>query len=141
MADAGSYIALSYARGSEFPQRPIAINGAEFFVRQNLFDFLAVARDQPQEILFWIDQICIDQFSIAERSHQVPLMSRTYKDARHVIAWLGAEGNDSDMAITYIERLPRDFPEMLSGVDWRRSKSRNPPQVAWVTQEHVATCA
>jgi Heterokaryon incompatibility protein (HET) len=48
---------------------------------------------------FWIDAICIDQSSIAERSHQVSRMKEIYKTAKEVVAWLGPEAKKSELAI------------------------------------------
>lgn len=73
VADAAPYIALSYTWGSEDDSQIVYINGAEFRVRKNLFDFLVVARRSLCHSLFWIDQICIDQDNVRERNHQVKL--------------------------------------------------------------------
>lgn len=105
ISEAKEYFALSYTWGPEFPQRRIEINGLAFFVRQNLFDFLVVARSRSTEGLFWIDQIYIDQVNFRERNHQVSLMSSIYADASCVVAWLGAASADSDLAITYLHNI------------------------------------
>lgn len=105
MDHAPAYVALSYTWGPEHPQKTIEINGSEFSIRQNLFDFLAVARSKYRGNTFWIDQICIDQGDVGEKNHQVSLMSRIYTEAACVVAWLGAEGEDSDVAVSYIEGL------------------------------------
>lgn len=102
---APAYVALSYTWGPEYPQKTIEINGFEFSIRQNLFDFLTVARSKYRGNFFWIDQICIDQGNVGERNHQVSLMSRIYTEAAYVVAWLGVEADDSDLAIAYIEEL------------------------------------
>ncbi|KAK4098470.1 hypothetical protein N658DRAFT_476979 [Parathielavia hyrcaniae] len=39
----------------------------------------------------WIDAICIDQGSPAEKAAQIPLMGEVYSRAGRVLAWLGAE--------------------------------------------------
>ena len=39
--------------------------------------------------LYWIDAICIDQDDLQERSAQVYLMGRIYRQAQCTIAWLG----------------------------------------------------
>jgi hypothetical protein len=53
----------------------------------------------------WIDQICIDQGSIAEKSQQVQRMSKTFKEARQVIAWLGKASEDSNDAMDFIPKI------------------------------------
>ena len=40
-------------------------------------------------VSLWIDAVCIDQFSLDERSRQVSLMHEIYTKATTVIAWLG----------------------------------------------------
>jgi hypothetical protein len=104
-ADQKEYIALSYTWGPESPKQNIAINGSEFSVRQNLFDFLVVGCRKHTGNLFWIDQICIDQSNTGERNHQVMRMSQIYKDASCVYSWLGAEADNSDEAMDFIEKL------------------------------------
>ena len=70
---ATSYIALSYTWGSEEDSQIVCINGVEFRVRKNLFDYLLVARRCLEKPLLWIDQICIDQGNVRERNHQVSI--------------------------------------------------------------------
>ncbi|KAF2688537.1 hypothetical protein K458DRAFT_384718 [Lentithecium fluviatile CBS 122367] len=60
VADANLYTALSYTWGTDAAAHPITINGSQFLARQNLWDFLLMAREQLSDSLFWIDQICID---------------------------------------------------------------------------------
>jgi hypothetical protein len=45
--------------------------------------------DQPRRI--WADQCCIDQDDQVERSQQVQFMNRIYRDAAHVLVWLGLD--------------------------------------------------
>jgi hypothetical protein len=53
--DANEYVALSYTWGCDHPTYSIMINGDEFSVRQNLWDFLLVAKDRFVNTLFWIE--------------------------------------------------------------------------------------
>jgi len=89
------YTCLSYTWGDESTAYPILIDDQLFFIRQNLHDFLHVVRENYPLRLFWIDAVCIDQSSIAERNHQVAQMGAVYTAAVHVIIWLG---KSSDMA-------------------------------------------
>lgn len=99
------FIALSYTWGPERPKQFISIDESSFEIRQNLWYFLSVyeALDQgdsrhhvPNGLecgalkasFLWIDQICIDQSQVAERSHQVHLMDEIYRRAKEVIAWI-----------------------------------------------------
>ncbi|KAL6888021.1 heterokaryon incompatibility domain-containing protein [Trichoderma evansii] len=57
------------------------------------------------DLTLWIDGICIDQTSIAERSAQVALMRDIYKQAAEVVVWLGEEDEASKTAIQYLEDI------------------------------------
>jgi hypothetical protein len=80
----------------------VLLDGKEFYVRENLWDFLQIMRLDGRWRLFWIDAICIDQSNILERNHQVNQMSQIYSQADLVIVWLGNAGTFSDIAIEYI---------------------------------------
>jgi hypothetical protein len=45
--------------------------------------------DQPRRI--WADQCCINQDDPVERSQQVHFMNRIYRDATHILVWLGLD--------------------------------------------------
>ncbi|OJD30264.1 heterokaryon incompatibility protein [Diplodia corticola] len=53
----------------------------------------------------WVDALCINQSSLAERSKEVTRMRAIYASAREVIAWLGPATAGSDIAMTAIEWL------------------------------------
>jgi hypothetical protein len=94
-----SYTCLSYVWGSEKIQRQILVNGKLLSVRENLYDFMCVARSKyanPQRTL-WIDALCIDQGSalcidqrsVLEKNHQVAQMGSIYANSVEVWSWLG----------------------------------------------------
>jgi hypothetical protein len=83
------YRCLSYTWGEPCEGREILLNGCTFRVRDNLFEFLDVARRLFSTELLWVDAICIDQSSLAERGHQVERMGRVYECALGVLIWLG----------------------------------------------------
>jgi hypothetical protein len=104
-----AFIALSYTWGSpQSTMRNITLNGRTS-IRENLYAFLQHhnrAKDiwaaQPRSAAerrnliydpsnwqhFWIDALCINQSSNAEKSHQVNLMSRIFSQASFVLVWL-----------------------------------------------------
>ncbi|KAI2601826.1 HET-domain-containing protein [Hypoxylon sp. NC1633] len=93
-----NYVALSYTWGRATTLadvRPITIDSQPFFVRRNLFDFLATAldksrartHDEPPPL--FVDAICINQLDAAERRAQVREMAHVYRRAGTVVAWLG----------------------------------------------------
>ena len=85
-------------------------------VRQNLFDFLWVAKSEPRlntgKSWLWIDQLCIDQHNVQERNHQVSRMFEIYGKAKNVIVWLGPcyEGSDAMMQAISELQPPGDGP-------------------------------
>ena len=86
------YRALSYTWGracAASDVRQVQIDGQPFFVRRNLFDFLAAAAAKRLNGLIFIDAICIDQLDYADRQCQVQHMASIYRNANEVIAWLG----------------------------------------------------
>ncbi|KAF1976248.1 HET-domain-containing protein [Bimuria novae-zelandiae CBS 107.79] len=138
VSEADEYIALSYTWGSDDASHVITINDCDFRVRKNLFDFLSFARQSLPGELLWIDQICIDQNNVREKNHQVRFMSKIYKNAESVVAWLGAAENDSDFAMDYLAsplpdpesdntpRLEKALMSLFSRPYWSRQ---------WIVQE------
>lgn len=61
-----------------------------------------------QEVrIVWIDQICINQDDLEERSQQVQLMRDIYQTASRVLIWLGDYENDSSDALSFLPRLSK----------------------------------
>ncbi len=85
------YTCLSYTWGKADRNHDIYLNGQIFSIRQNLWDFLAMARKNLTDQYFWIDALCIDQTNTKERNHQVQQMGNIYARASAVIVWLGCD--------------------------------------------------
>jgi hypothetical protein len=90
---ASTYLCLSYVWGADDCGQWILVNGQRFWIRQNLYDFFSVARQQPQwqSRWIWIDALCIDQSNAIERNHQVKQMGDIFAGAVKVVAWLGTQ--------------------------------------------------
>jgi len=90
---ASTYLCLSYVWGPDDSCRWIFVNGQRFRIRQNLYSFLKLAREEQQwrSHWFWIDAICIDQSNDIERNHQVKQMGDVFARAVQVVAWLGTQ--------------------------------------------------
>lgn len=103
-AEAG-YTALSYTWGTgrgpwsvmRYPSGYVSIPDSLKFALRALFD-LGYRR-------LWVDQLCIDQASDAEKSYQVNLMHEIYKRAKVTIAYLGSGSSLSDAAIDLLEHI------------------------------------
>jgi hypothetical protein len=83
------YMCLSYRWGDPDPTHAVEINGRIARVRQNLYDFLTVARKDSSPGPYWIDALSIDQGSLLERNHQVAQMGSIFSKATCVHIWLG----------------------------------------------------
>ncbi|KAF2266543.1 HET-domain-containing protein [Lojkania enalia] len=119
-----TYTALSYTWGPPVFDGSITLNGRLFPITKNLEIALRYMRKSNSDYshasfrrlgdtAWWIDQICINQQDIEERSSQVSLMRRIYKRATSVSVWLGESSPDSSRAIdllTAIGRPPINAP-------------------------------
>jgi hypothetical protein len=92
--------ALTGNSSSALPENPfriILIDGRYFRIRENLFEFLCMARrDGFQDaatfdlsLPIWIDAICLDQSNPQERNHQVAQIGSIYSRAFSVQVCLG----------------------------------------------------
>jgi hypothetical protein len=88
------YRALSYCAGDARNTKPVVVNGARCNVFANLHHALTVVRHHwktygyQQELLLWVDQICINQANLTERSHQVGFMTDIYRGAKQTFVCL-----------------------------------------------------
>ncbi|KAI0977567.1 heterokaryon incompatibility protein-domain-containing protein [Xylaria arbuscula] len=109
--DGPSYEALSYAWGEHRPYSTIYVNGIRHTVSGNLESALRHLRYRDKSRTLWVDALCINQSDINERNSQVRLMGTIYSNTTGVLAWLGPEYNDSDLAFDFLETMPGD-PEV-----------------------------
>ncbi|KAH7087181.1 heterokaryon incompatibility protein-domain-containing protein [Paraphoma chrysanthemicola] len=127
--------ALSYTWGSMQKQYPVTINGKRFLVHANLYSalpYLAKRRDFEKRSGIWIDAICINQSDEDEKSRQITLMSKIYRQAQRVWAWLGIADNQERIpeAIVALEHIGEVAGNVSSGmskksfVDFRELKKK-----------------
>jgi hypothetical protein len=87
------YEAISYVWGDE--ANPVSIVcgdfGRTFCITQNLATVLFRFRIENEPRVLWADAICINQEDITERGYQITLMGMIYRQASHVLIWLGEE--------------------------------------------------
>ncbi|PSR83424.1 heterokaryon incompatibility protein-domain-containing protein [Coniella lustricola] len=111
--DGLSYVALSYVWGSPVRTTSIKVvdgNGqrlGDIPLTANLHTALQDLRDAAhiQPKTFWIDQICINQDDIDEKSNQVAKMSKVYSSASRVVTYLGPQGHGDEVAVQLLRRL------------------------------------
>ncbi|KAI9170633.1 Heterokaryon incompatibility protein [Paramyrothecium foliicola] len=83
------YDALTYTWGDMAGAKRIYVNENKIAITGNLHQALVNMRHPRDTIALWVDQICIDQQNLAEKSNQIPLMTTIYNRARTVRMWLG----------------------------------------------------
>jgi hypothetical protein len=83
------YCALSYVWGNSEQSPSIYIDGRTLHITETLRCALLKLRNKEKGTRIWIDQVCINQKSIAERNEQVSRLGEIYAKAELVIAWLG----------------------------------------------------
>ena len=104
----GDYFALSYVWGSKVETATIIVNGEDFTVTKNLEAALHALRNYPlikRGFKIWVDAIGINQADLRERGRQVRRMQEIYGRSLDVITWLGASGDESEMAADFINSL------------------------------------
>jgi len=100
-----TYVAISYEWATPGNGKIVIVNNNPFYVRENLWKFLCQLRSQLEHKLpltLWADAICIDQWNIQERNHQVKLMYLIFSGAVATYSWLGDEGKDTRRLFTIL---------------------------------------
>lgn len=104
--DCPLYEALSYVWGLPSPNDTIMIDNQAFVIHQNLHNFLTRLAygvfPDLRDHLFWIDQLCIDQANNEEKTHQVQMMGKIYKNTHGTVSWLGTEDTGTNEAMKYL---------------------------------------
>lgn len=113
----------------------------------SLYAALKRLRYTDRERRLWADQICINQKDMDERGQQVQFMNRIYKNARHVLVWLGqdekgpSEQRVAESAFNLVRKLDETFRDEAerekfhtehTGENLER-QSRDP----WVPLDHL----
>ncbi|KAF2006902.1 hypothetical protein P154DRAFT_421176 [Amniculicola lignicola CBS 123094] len=99
------YIAISYAWGDAAQTDKIDLDGIKIPVAVSLYSALEALRGKKEDVLVWVDGLCIDQQNRDERTEQVKLMTNIYTKAESVAIWLGPEADESDLAVELIQEV------------------------------------
>lgn len=102
------YLALSYTWGDQNDRCPIRVGDEVFSIGKNLESALRELRARNQDVVVWVDQLCINQEDEDEKSYQVQQMKEIFADATGVIAWIGPAADDSGLLINTLKRTARD---------------------------------
>ena len=92
--------ALSYVWGYPQGDKPLICGGQTILITENCELALRYLRRKDRKVLLWVDAVCIDQYSVLERNHQVSVMGSIYHKAKNVIIWLGCGSEDLQKTFT-----------------------------------------
>lgn len=81
--------ALSYVWGDPKDTVDVQLDGCVFSVTSNLIAALRRLRKRTEERIIWVDQLCINQGDVEEKSFQVAFMPHIYKSCAEALLWLG----------------------------------------------------
>ncbi|KAI1622905.1 heterokaryon incompatibility protein-domain-containing protein [Exophiala viscosa] len=102
------YNALSYTWGDATETTTIRLlddktgHEGQLEITKSLEIALQRARHPTSAMLFWADQICIDQANLEEKETQIVFMKLIYERAGSIYAWLGPAADQSDIAMSLI---------------------------------------
>ncbi|KAH8765194.1 heterokaryon incompatibility protein-domain-containing protein [Hyaloscypha finlandica] len=105
LSDLPTCSAVSYEWGSNARELVIFCNDRVLKVTANLSLLLSKFRSSDSSQLLWIDAISINQEDLDERSQQVQLMGKIYKNAAVVLMWIGDQTPYTGDAIPIFRRL------------------------------------
>ncbi|KAG4433046.1 hypothetical protein IFR05_011464 [Cadophora sp. M221] len=105
--EAPPYIALSYVWGESAGSQLVTVDTDHVSVTPNLKHALQRLRPRPgeQDLVMWVDAICINQEDIPERNIQTRNMRAVYQHAESVAVFLGLETNRSAAAMMFAREL------------------------------------
>ena len=133
------YSALSYVWGNTGGNDHchVVCNGHLLSTTPNLDCALRYLRLPNSSAMLWIDQICINQSDLEEKSRQVTLMQYVYRNARNTIAWIGEESTESRGAIETLRLVnthlhtPNTSGDFRSAEDLSRMSLPEPSSARW----------
>ncbi|KAK6087033.1 ankyrin and HET domain-containing protein [Seiridium cupressi] len=123
-----TYEALSYVWASDEDDVVIRIDNAQFKITVNVNHALHCLRLPDVSRIFWIDAICINQEDLKEKSEQVCMMDRIYRNAETVIIYLGPDADESNLVMEYLSvddyELLNDDGELFTDPGLRMAKAQ-----------------
>lgn len=142
---AGSYEALSYVWGASSQSGIISIRNGDnewpVELTDSLKETLLRLRFPDKERRLWVDQICINQSDLAERSQQVQFMNRIYKRASHILVWLGPDDTGlAKPAFELVHNLDHIFQDEIKRAEFSTAAMKELSQQSrerWNTLDHL----
>ncbi|KAK1750491.1 heterokaryon incompatibility protein-domain-containing protein [Echria macrotheca] len=113
-----TYEALSYTWGSPTPSETMTVNGVQVKIGMWLFGALVSLRRPDTRRRLWVDAVCINQASVAERSIEVQKMGEIYRSASEVAifhGWPSRTTREGSLITALFEFLLRSQDSQASG--------------------------
>lgn len=128
------YKALSYTWGDGKVKADVLVNGRNFTITRSLATALFHLRPRSRPLRIWIDQICINQHDLQEKSEQVQHMHRVYRNSEESLVWLGPAQPGSDGLMDVLNKLGA-FAERLELYSYY-TREKYPELVAIETKQN-----
>ena len=91
------YTAVSYVWGDASARRNITCNGTPLSITENLHEVLYwLCEDGQTHQPIWVDAVYINQANTAEKTEQIHVMRKIYKQASLVLSWLGNPEDEAE---------------------------------------------
>lgn len=146
--DNPQFEALSYTWGDPNLTRPIKLEDRKWYATINLEAGLRYLRSPSEDIVIWVDALCINQLSVDERNSQVLLMKTIFSNAKRVRVWLGEPTRGSDDALLILEDLGHRIPFRDIRLDGKEPNEKHAEYLdelskrpwwnrVWVQQEYI----
>ncbi|KAK5661144.1 hypothetical protein OQA88_11035 [Cercophora sp. LCS_1] len=126
------YEAVSYVWGAPSGTKRVLVDGQTAFVTPNCEEALLQLRRMFKPRNLWVDALCIDQSSVAEKNQQVPMMADIYRCAVGTILWLGP---DSDPELSGVLGRAARYGGAVQQLR-RTFRSIRPDTSYWSSQRH-----
>ncbi|ETN39875.1 uncharacterized protein HMPREF1541_06101 [Cyphellophora europaea CBS 101466] len=133
IADPRPFEALSYVWGPDKTTEDIYCDDAALPIRANVAQILRKIRHPTEPRPIWVDQVCINQVNLYERSKQVRHMNTIYRKALRVLVCLGDDDGDghAEPAFALIRELAGASRDMGLSEEFqtkqRKLQTANPP--------------
>lgn len=112
-----NYETISYVCGRPEEKRPIKLHGSPVNILANSEIVLRRMRLPASKRVLWLDAVCIDQNNVAERGHQVGVMSEIYTNTFRNLIWLGPDDGHTEQAITEIRAVIEEMTRECNGLE------------------------
>jgi hypothetical protein len=129
--EAGVYEPISYVWGEATRTHHLECEHGNVGLTSSLYDALQRLRPRQRTRRLWVDQLCINQDNLEERSQQVQFMDTIYGKAAHILVWLGeADGEMALPAFDLVRSLATTFSHHESRTKFSIQHLENPSHLS-----------